>query len=225
MILTVDIRLREKTGGERGSQPYSRSGRIARIEAAARLVGDGDDGGRSCRGRSRGGQRRCRRGALRPDRADRGGGRHGPASGTANSAGAAPAEERPRAEAEAVGGGVPRRRRAEAAAAETEELGRRRQPAAADPGPAGLARAAAGFGGGGRGGATWQRAIRPGTAADASGPIRTCPAARRGVRLGFRPEFRGRDLFIGVEGARSVQMRCSFHPHDRDRTTESMEGS
>ena len=58
---------------------------------------------------------------------------------------------------------------------------------------------------------------------DASDGGRAWPVARGGVDLGFAREFRGRDLYIVVEGATSVQMGCGFHPHDRDPTTESME--
>ena len=46
--------------------------------------------------------------------------------------------------------------------------------------------------------------------------------------LGFRGEgrpvnFIGGVIFIGIEGARRVQMRCGFWPRDRDRKTEMME--
>ena len=45
-------------------------------------------------------------------------------------------------------------------------------------------------------------------------------------RLGFRgerdPKMEG-GLFIGISGARRVQMRCGFRPCDRDRKTEMME--
>ena len=39
--------------------------------------------------------------------------------------------------------------------------------------------------------------------------------------LGFRGEGeirKRRGVYIGIEGARRVQMRCGFRPHDRDRT-------
>ena len=61
-------------------------------------------------------------------------------------------------------------------------------------------------------------------AADASGRGRTRPSARiwRGCFfLGFRGEGeirKRRGVYIGIEGARRVQMRCGFRPHDRDRT-------
>ena len=58
-----------------------------------------------------------------------------------------------------------------------------------------------------------------------AGDGRVRPA--RGVFLGFRggdPRFGMRGLYIGIEGARRVQMRCGFRPRDRDRTTEMMEG-
>ena len=42
--------------------------------------------------------------------------------------------------------------------------------------------------------------------------------------LGFGPENSEGEVFIWVEGARSVQMRCDFRPRDRDQTTERMEG-
>ena len=48
----------------------------------------------------------------------------------------------------------------------------------------------------------------------------------QGKRLGF--DLRGKSgggLVLYVEGARRVQMRSGFRPRDRDRTTESMEGS
>ena len=50
-------------------------------------------------------------------------------------------------------------------------------------------------------------------------------AARRISRVSDEgdPDFGG-ILFIEVEEARRVQMRCGFHPHDCDRTTESIEG-
>ena len=60
--------------------------------------------------------------------------------------------------------------------------------------------------------------------ADMSGCGRTCPVAAGTNLLGFAREFWGRNLYIEVEGARSVQMGCGFRPHDRDPTTESMEG-
>ena len=43
------------------------------------------------------------------------------------------------------------------------------------------------------------------------------------VRGEMDPRLKWRDLFIEVEGARRVQMRCGFRPRDRDRTTEMME--
>ena len=55
---------------------------------------------------------------------------------------------------------------------------------------------------------------------DASGSVRTCPAAEEEI-LGFRGggEIRKTGgLFIGISGARRVQMRCGFRPRDRDRT-------
>ena len=44
------------------------------------------------------------------------------------------------------------------------------------------------------------------------------------VRGGGDPGYFEGDLFIGIEGARRVQMRCGFRLRDRDRTTERMEG-
>ena len=70
----------------------------------------------------------------------------------------------------------------------------------------------------------WQG--RRGGGVDASAGGQTCPAARREVRSrvsGKDPKTKKKDLFIEVEGARRVQMRCGFRPRDRDRTTEGME--
>ena len=70
-------------------------------------------------------------------------------------------------------------------------------------------------------GATWRRGldiIRH--SEDASG------RARGGifrVRGEMDPGLKWRGLFIEVEGARKLQMRCSFQPRDRDRMTEMME--
>ena len=59
-----------------------------------------------------------------------------------------------------------------------------------------------------------------------SGAGGQCPAARMergyGLEEGIR-EFREGGVYIGIEGARNVQMRCGFRPHDRDQTTEMME--
>ena len=43
------------------------------------------------------------------------------------------------------------------------------------------------------------------------------------VRGRMNREFRRGVVYIGIEGARRVQMRCGFRPRDRDRTTEMME--
>ena len=57
-----------------------------------------------------------------------------------------------------------------------------------------------------------------------SGVGRTRPsAAEEGdlFFLGFRGEGeirKRRGVYIGIEEARRVQMRCGFRPHDRDRT-------
>ena len=57
-----------------------------------------------------------------------------------------------------------------------------------------------------------------------SGPIRTRPSVA-GVDLFFFRRRTGRNLrserggvYIGISGARRVQMRCGFRPRDRDRT-------
>ena len=74
----------------------------------------------------------------------------------------------------------------------------------------------------------WRPLIRRGdvaAAVDASGRVGQCPAGARGF-LGFRGEGEIRKtggLFIGIGGARRVQMRCGFRPRDRDRTLYMME--
>ena len=57
-------------------------------------------------------------------------------------------------------------------------------------------------------------------AAAVSGRVGQCPARRGAIfprvwtrRSGISEE----GLFIGIEGARRVQMRCGFRPRDRDR--------
>ena len=37
------------------------------------------------------------------------------------------------------------------------------------------------------------------------------------VRVEEDPEFLEEELFIGIEGARKLQMECGFRPCDRDR--------
>ena len=48
------------------------------------------------------------------------------------------------------------------------------------------------------------------------------PAAERGKMLGFHPGFEKGCTYLYLEGGRSVQMRCSFRPHDRDPSAEDM---
>ena len=72
----------------------------------------------------------------------------------------------------------------------------------------------------------WQLRIGRGRRRTRPATGRTCPAARGGVDLGFIREMIqnfGEGLFIGIGGARRVQMRCGFRPRDRDRTTKMME--
>ena len=89
----------------------------------------------------------------------------------------------------------------------------------------GLSRAGGGGRRSGHGGATC-RVVDGG-----GGRWRTRPAGGGHVRrrgsggddffLGFRGEGeirKRRGVYIGIEGARRVQMRCGFRPHDRDRT-------
>ena len=57
------------------------------------------------------------------------------------------------------------------------------------------------------------------------GHVRRGAEGKFRVRDGGDPEFRGGGLFIEVEGARKLQMRCGLRPRDRDRTTEMMERS
>ena len=71
------------------------------------------------------------------------------------------------------------------------------QEARAAMGLGGPASGPAGFGDGRRRRATWQPPVGAGTAADASGLIRTCPAAERGeARVGLREKFGGEHIFI-----------------------------
>ena len=77
-----------------------------------------------------------------------------------------------------------------------------------------------------RGGARWRRGRDAMWRASigAGRRIRTCPSAgKRRIWKKIRVS-RGREirktggLFIGISGARRVQMRCGFWPRDRDRT-------
>ena len=58
---------------------------------------------------------------------------------------------------------------------------------------------------------------------------RTCPSvvlvsgARGEGETRVSSGFRGRDLYIEVEGARKLQMRYGFRPRGRDRTLYMME--
>ena len=73
----------------------------------------------------------------------------------------------------------------------------------------------------GRRGDTWRERVGAEAAVDASGAVRTCPVAAGMIFLGFGEEGPmdfGGGLFIDIEGARSIQMRCGFRPRDRDRT-------
>ena len=98
-------------------------------------------------------------------------------------------------------------------------------------------RAAASVGGGGamqagRAGCGPQRAGWGDEAGAGGGEWRSATGQRRGWPdmsggggyeiLGFRGRrpgiWNGGGLFIGIEGARRVQMRCGFRPRDRDRT-------
>ena len=56
-----------------------------------------------------------------------------------------------------------------------------------------------------------------GEASDAGGHVRRGARRISRVRVGRDPGFSGRGLYIGIEGARRVQMRCGFRPRDHDR--------
>ena len=75
-----------------------------------------------------------------------------------------------------------------------------------------------------RGGARWRR--RRGDMAaldwtrDGGGHVRHTVDVSGGARKGetrVSSGFRGRDLYIGMEGARKLQMECGFRPCDRDQ--------
>ena len=74
----------------------------------------------------------------------------------------------------------------------------------------------------------WRRGCGPVPRGGAGVAAEKCPAgsdvsgsARRCFFLGFRGEGeirKRRGVYIGIGGARRVQMRCGFRPHDRDQT-------
>ena len=128
-----------------------------------------------------------------------------------------------------VGRGGPARRRTAAGQRPEEEKkgGGARAPLARAVGGEGRPRALAGRRcGRGRGGRRprggWRLAGRGGGRCPAR-PDTSVGADLAGMFffLGFRGEGeirKRRGVYIGIEGARRVQMRCGFRPHDRDRT-------
>ena len=100
--------------------------------------------------------------------------------------------------------------RASGRAGEAARMARER--ARLGPGRAGMS----GGGGGDVSRAHWLRVAAQRRPAD-GGHVRRRRERFLGFRGGRRSE-KGGDLFIAIEGARRVQMRCGFRPRDRDRT-------
>ena len=174
-------------------------------ELVAGAGGGGESGEAAGRGRGDAGGGGGDRGRRRPGR------RRPVAGGGGRLAAARRGDERRR------GSGRRRRRRAAARG----RLWPERSAGRAGPGPSRAGDVGAGaVAGGPRGG--WRLAGRGG------GHCPACPDTSVGggsgeddFFLGFRGEGeirKRRGVYIGIEGARRVQMRCGFRPHDRDRT-------
>ena len=70
---------------------------------------------------------------------------------------------------------------------------------------------------------TWRDLVGPGVS---GGRVRRGPDVSGGARRSSArvlPEISGERAYLYILGARSVQMRCSFRPHNRDPTAENME--